>query len=106
MLDSRKHTSLFVRNANDEVGTFYNMNTRAALAQEIVKASSEQTRICETLIHDQHLQHQVHFFIIIVGRISPAKIRNWAYPVLIVYFMNNISCMQSFNIQYKNFKFT
>jgi RB1-inducible coiled-coil protein 1 len=32
---------------------------RAALAQEIVKASSEQTRICETLIHDQHLQHQV-----------------------------------------------
>ena len=39
------------------------VSVRAALAQEIVKASSEQTRICETLIHDQHLQHQVlaHF---------------------------------------------
>ena len=35
------------------------VSVRAALAQEIVKASSEQTRICETLIHDQHLQHQV-----------------------------------------------
>ncbi len=35
------------------------VSVRAALAQEVVKASSEQTRICETLIHDQHLQHQV-----------------------------------------------
>ena len=31
---------------------------RASLAQEYVKASSAQTRSCETLIHDQHLQHQ------------------------------------------------
>lgn len=31
---------------------------RATLAQEYVKASSEQTRVCELLIHDQHLQHQ------------------------------------------------
>ena len=31
---------------------------RATLAQEYVKASSEQTRVCEMLIHDQHLQHQ------------------------------------------------
>ena len=31
---------------------------RAALAQEYVKASAAQTRSCETLIHDQHLQHQ------------------------------------------------
>ena len=28
------------------------------MAQEYVKASSEQTHICEMLIHDQHLQHQ------------------------------------------------
>lgn len=35
------------------------VSVRSALAQELVKASSEQTRICETLIHDQHLQHQV-----------------------------------------------
>jgi hypothetical protein len=101
MLDSGKHTSLLARNANDEAGTFYNMDTRAALAQEIVKASSEQTRICETLIHDQHLQHQVHFLIIIVGRISPTKIRNWANPDLIVYFNNRIRC----SIQYKDCKF-
>ena len=38
------------------------MSVRASLAQEVVKASSEQTRICETLIHDQHLQHQVSVY--------------------------------------------
>ena len=31
---------------------------RTSLAQEYVKASTAQTRSCETLIHDQHLQHQ------------------------------------------------
>ncbi len=31
---------------------------RATLAQEVVKASTEQTRVCELLIHDQRLQHQ------------------------------------------------
>ena len=29
---------------------------RATLAQEYVKASSDQTHVCEMLIHDQHLQ--------------------------------------------------
>ena len=32
---------------------------RASLAQEFVRAAAEQLRVCETLIHDQHLQHQV-----------------------------------------------
>ncbi|CAB4065027.1 RB1CC1 [Lepeophtheirus salmonis] len=31
---------------------------RATIAQEFVEASREQSRLCETLIHDQHLQHQ------------------------------------------------
>jgi hypothetical protein len=31
---------------------------RATLAQEYVKASREQARVCESQIHDQHLQHQ------------------------------------------------
>jgi RB1-inducible coiled-coil protein 1 len=31
---------------------------RTSLAQEYVKGSTAQTRSCETLIHDQHLQHQ------------------------------------------------
>ena len=32
------------------------VSIRATLAQEYVKASSDQTRVCEMLIHDQHLQ--------------------------------------------------
>jgi len=31
---------------------------RATLAQEYVKVSREQARVCESQIHDQHLQHQ------------------------------------------------
>ena len=32
---------------------------RAGLAQEYVKVSREQAKVCESHIHDQHLQHQV-----------------------------------------------
>ena len=32
---------------------------RAGLAQEYVKVSREQAKVCESHILDQHLQHQV-----------------------------------------------
>ena len=52
-LSEKVEASLKLKEAQSTVAV------RATLAQELVKASSEQTRICETLIHDQHLQHQV-----------------------------------------------
>lgn len=51
-LNNKIETSLKLRDTQSTVAV------RASLAQEVVKTSSEQTRICETLIHDQHLQHQ------------------------------------------------
>ena len=35
------------------------MAVRAGLAQEYVKVSRDQAKVCESHIHDQHLQHQV-----------------------------------------------
>ena len=36
---------------------------RATLSQEFVKVSRDQARVCESHIHDQHLQHQVKWLI-------------------------------------------
>jgi len=38
--------------------THNTVNVRTNLAQEYVKVSREQVRLCESEIHDQHLQHQ------------------------------------------------
>lgn len=38
--------------------TYNTVAVRATLAQEFVKVSREQARVCESHIHDQHLQHQ------------------------------------------------
>lgn len=38
--------------------TYNTVAVRATLAQEYVKVSREQARVCESQIHDQHLQHQ------------------------------------------------
>jgi len=38
--------------------TYNTVAVRATLAQEFVKVSREQARVCESQIHDQHLQHQ------------------------------------------------
>ena len=38
--------------------THQTVNVRAALAQDYVKISREQARVCEAAIGDQHLQHQ------------------------------------------------
>ena len=35
------------------------VGVRAGLAQEYVKVSREQAKVCESHILDQHLQHQV-----------------------------------------------
>ena len=51
-LNEKVESSLSLRDTQSTVAI------RASLAQEYVKASSAQTRSCETLIHDQHLQHQ------------------------------------------------
>ena len=51
-LNEKVESSLTLRDTQSTVAI------RASLAQEYVKASSAQTRSCETLIHDQHLQHQ------------------------------------------------
>lgn len=51
-LKEKVEASLTLKDAQSTVAV------RATLAQEYVRCSSEQTRICETLIHDQHLQHQ------------------------------------------------
>jgi hypothetical protein len=51
-LNEKVNSSLKLEDAQSTVAI------RATLAQEYVKASSEQTRMCEMLIHDQHLQHQ------------------------------------------------
>ena len=42
------------------------VSIRATLAQEYVKASSDQTRVCEMLIHDQHLQVSIFIAISII----------------------------------------
>ena len=51
-LNEKVESSLSLRDTQSTVAI------RASLAQEYVKASTAQTRSCETLIHDQHLQHQ------------------------------------------------
>ena len=51
-LSEKAESSLSLKDTQNTVAV------RASLAQEYVKASAEQTRSCETLIHDQHLQHQ------------------------------------------------
>ena len=51
-LTEKVNASLHLEDAQSTVAI------RATLAQEYVKASTEQTRVCELLIHDQHLQHQ------------------------------------------------
>ena len=38
---------------------FIQVGVRAGLAQEYVKVSREQAKVCESHILDQHLQHQV-----------------------------------------------
>ena len=38
--------------------TYNTVAVRASLAQEYVKLSRDQARVCESHIHDQHLQHQ------------------------------------------------
>ena len=40
---------------------------RAGLAQEYVKVSREQAKVCESHIHDQHLQHQVREEDVLMG---------------------------------------
>ena len=51
-LDDKVDSSLRLPDAQSTVAI------RASLAQEYVNVACEQIRICESLIHDQHLQHQ------------------------------------------------
>ena len=51
-LDDKVASSLRLPDAQSTVAV------RASLAQEYVRAACDQIRICESLIHDQHLQHQ------------------------------------------------
>ena len=54
-LKERLEKSLQLKDSQNTV------TSRALLAQEYVKASADQTRACESLIYDQHLQHQVPY---------------------------------------------
>lgn len=47
-----------VREAQDLPASYSTVVHRANLAQQFYELAREQTRVCENLVHDQHLQQQ------------------------------------------------